>query len=99
MNNSHIYLQTTGIIRRKKTMRSKFVLSQKMHLDMDGLYETNKKEKCFRDYQTIDIEIRETTTTKKKIYSLHSFSLLFSFEFLNRIFRCSSVSSSIFVEG
>ncbi len=65
MNNSHIYLQTTGIIRRK-TMRSKFVLSQKMYLDMDGLYETKPKKKCFRDYQTIDIEIRETT--KKDLF-------------------------------
>jgi hypothetical protein len=67
-----------------------------MHIDMDGLIEMNQKQKMLSRLSY------ETKEEKQTIHSLHSFSLLLSFdkvEFLNKSFRCSSDSSSLLIDG
>jgi hypothetical protein len=79
-------------------MRSSFSLSQKKNAYLYGRVKSNEKKtkNACRDYHT-----RQKKKEKQQlIYSLHSFSLLFSFDvmaFLYKIFCCSS--SLVVIEG
>jgi len=77
-------------------MRSSFFFCHKKNAYLYGRVKSNEKKK---KKMLVEIIIRDK---KKTIYSLHSFSLLFSFDvmaFLYKIFRCSSESSSLVIDG